>query len=70
MESLLGAVVHENSNRRVRLEGLEVRNEINAPIAADDVIVPPVQHHVSLSAQKNRKLPKPPVRQMPTVQSD
>ena len=63
--------MHENSNLRARLEGLEVHNEMkNPPVAVEEVAIPPVRHHASSSAQKHVKPPKPPVRQMPTVQSD
>ena len=69
MESLLRAVVHDNNNLRARLEGLVIQNEVNAPNAADEVIVSP-PHHISVTVQKNGKPPKPPARQMPAVHSD
>ena len=63
MESLLRAVVHENSNLRAHLEGLEVHKEMqNAPVAVDEIVIPPVDHHASSSALKHAKPRKPPVR--------
>mgnify|MGYP004636422153 CR=1 FL=1 len=71
MESLLRAVVHENTNLRARLEGLEVQNEMqNPPVAVEEIAIPPVHHHTSSSVQKHDKLPKPPVKQMSAVHSD
>ena len=71
MELLLRAVVHENTNLRARLEGLEIQNEMqNLPVAIEEIAIPPVRHHASSFVQKHVKPPKPPVRQMPTMQSD
>ena len=43
MESRLRAVVHENTNLRARLKGLEVQKDLqNAPIAVEEIVVPPV----------------------------
>ena len=67
MESLLYAVVHENTNLRARLEGLEIQN---APIVAIEIVVPPVAANASNPAVQHVKPPKPPMRLQPTIQSD
>ena len=73
MESLLHAMVYENTNLRSRLEGLEVQKDLqNAPIAVEEIAVPPVA--IQLNAPnpilKHVKPPKPPLRPQPTIQSD
>ena len=47
MESLLRAVVHDNSNLRAQIESLTAQNEVHAPNSVDEVIIPP-PHHVSV----------------------
>ena len=71
MESLLRAVVHENTNLQVRLEGLEVQKDLqNAPIVADEIFVPPVVANASIPVVKHVKPSKQLVRPQPTIQSD
>ena len=68
MESLLRVIVHENTNLRARLKGLEIQNEKqNTPVAVEEVVIPPVHHHAFSSALKHARLRKPLVTQMPTV---
>ena len=55
--------MHENTNLRARLEGLEVQNKKqNAPVAVDEVAIPLVHHHASSSALKHAKSPNPPAK--------
>ena len=71
MESLLRAVVHENTNLRARLEGFEVQKELqNAPIVAMEIDVPPVAANASNPAVKHVRPLRPPVKPQPTIQSD
>ena len=72
MESLLYAVVHENTNLQSRLKGLEVHRDLqNAPVATKE-IVPPVAVHLNASnlVVKHVKPPKPPMKPLPIVQSN
>ena len=50
MESLLRAVVHENTNLRACLEELEVQNKMqNPPVAVEEITITSVRHHASSS---------------------
>ena len=63
MESILCAVMYENTNLRAKLEGLEVQKDLqNAPIAATEIVVPSVAANASNPAVKHAKPPKPPVK--------
>ena len=57
IESLLCAVGPENTNLRARLKGLEVQKDLqNAPIAATEIVVPPVAVNASNAAMKHVRL--------------
>ena len=67
MESLLRAMIHDNTALRARLENVEIQREMqNIPHAVEEVAAHNEDHHhhrVSVSAMKHAaKLPKPPVK--------
>ena len=57
MESLVRAVVHDNSNLRAHLKGLEINESyVNVP-ATENTRAPPttVHPHVATSSEKEKK---------------
>ena len=62
MESLVHDVVHDNTNLQARLKGLELNKSIlNVPAIEKTRVSPATIHpHASTSAQKEKKLVKPP----------
>ena len=73
MESLLYVIVHDNTNLRACLEGLEVNKDLlNVPITTKETaILPVVVHpHASTSALKEKnhaRPPKLPMKPLPTI---
>ena len=70
MESLLRAVIHDNTALRARLENVEIQREMqNVPHAVKEVAAHNKDHHhhhVSVSAMKHAaKPPKPPIKPLP-----
>ena len=62
MESLFRAVVHDNTNLKARLKGLELKKSCVNVSAARDIAIPPASdyQHTSTSIYKEKKIVKPP----------
>ena len=72
MESLVHVIVHDNSNLRARLEGLEINKSYVNVLAAKKTGVPPAtaHPHASTSTQREKKLaklPKPSVKPLSPI---